>query len=396
MSPYIKSLGYDIAIVASVGQKYFRNYWNGIYVFPGTEEDNYAENVILYYLKEWYDRTGKPPILFQQTDMWSINEIPRFAQQKQLLWVLYPALDYDPIPNDIINRMSGAFAIIPMCKWAENTLRNTRIKEKILPFVHHGVNEKIYHPLAESKEKIMENYPKTLKSLGFGKDSFNITIVAANQIFRKPWDAFFQIVRKFRDNNPDIKVRLYCHTLMDVARGGWNLSELAKFFKLEDITIFSDPVSSVSGAYSEEDLSRIYNVSSVLLYTTYSEGFGLPVIESLACGTPVLTTDFTATGELVEPFPEFKVKVAGYFLVPRPLLVKAQPDIDDAVEKMTKIANSNLDDYLKICSEYAHKNFSWKHILPQWKDRLEKVEQLIDEQCIEVPEAKKSAGVIKI
>ena len=395
ISPYLKSQGYDIALVAAVGQKYFRNYWNDIYVFPGTDENVYAENVVLDYLKEWRKKTNKPTILFQQADVWPLQAIPALAKQGQITWVLYPAIDYDPIPQEVIDKLYGVFRIIPMCEWVEKLLR-PKLGDKIMKYVHHGVDEKIYHPFAETKEKIQNKYPETTKSLGFEKDTVNISIVAANQIFRKPWDIMFQIVKTFRERNPDLKVRLYCHTIADVVHGGWDLVKLRKLFQLEDITVFSDPALTVTGGYPETVLSRIYNVSDVVLYTTCGEGFGLPVIESMACGTPVLTTDFSATSELVEPFPEFKVKVGSYFLIPRPLLVKANPDVDDAVEKMTKIVNSNPNYYLKKCSQYADKKFAWKKILPEWKKRFEDIEKAFDEECVEIPKSIKKSKELRL
>ena len=34
------------------------------------------------------------------------------------------------------------------------------------------------------------------------------------------------------------------------------------------------------------DLRKWYGAADVLLASTYGEGFGIPIVESLACGTP--------------------------------------------------------------------------------------------------------------
>jgi len=267
-------------------------------------------------------------------------------------------------------------------------------KDKVMNYIYHGVNEKIFRPLGESKQEILEKYPKTMKSLGFEGDAVNIAIVAANQVFRKPFDFMFRIVRTFIDSHPDLKVKLYCHTQMDIARGGWNLVDLAKHFDLAEITIFAHPNHIHTGGYSEMDLSRIYNTATLTLYTTTGEGFGMIPTESMACGTPVLVTNYTSPPELVEPFSEFKVKVSDYFLTPRPLLRKAMPDVDDAVAKMTKLATTDSDYYLKKCSLYAHEKFAWRKVLPQWTDRLKEIEKAFDEECIEIPKPKLKTELI--
>jgi glycosyltransferase involved in cell wall biosynthesis len=48
-----------------------------------------------------------------------------------------------------------------------------------------------------------------------------------------------------------------------------------------------------------EYLALVYNSADVLLANSMSEGFGIPIIEAQACGTPVITTNFSAMPELV-------------------------------------------------------------------------------------------------
>ena len=52
------------------------------------------------------------------------------------------------------------------------------------------------------------------------------------------------------------------------------------------------------GAVDEEDLVALYNVASVAAYVSLVEGFGLPVVEAMACGTPVLTSNTSSLAEV--------------------------------------------------------------------------------------------------
>ena len=52
------------------------------------------------------------------------------------------------------------------------------------------------------------------------------------------------------------------------------------------------------GAAPDEDLPGLVAGADVLLYPTLYEGFGLPVVEAMACGTPVLTSSTSALQEI--------------------------------------------------------------------------------------------------
>lgn len=49
----------------------------------------------------------------------------------------------------------------------------------------------------------------------------------------------------------------------------------------------------------EEDLVWLYNAAELFIYPSLYEGFGLPVLEAMACGTPVVTSDRAAIPEVV-------------------------------------------------------------------------------------------------
>jgi len=59
----------------------------------------------------------------------------------------------------------------------------------------------------------------------------------------------------------------------------------------------------------QDDLIKLYNAAHVVAFPSLYEGFGLPVVEAMACGTPVLTSSNSSLGEiakhsalLVDPF----------------------------------------------------------------------------------------------
>jgi glycosyltransferase involved in cell wall biosynthesis len=60
---------------------------------------------------------------------------------------------------------------------------------------------------------------------------------------------------------------------------------------------------------SEEDLPLFYNLAKGFIFPSLYEGFGLPVLEAMACGTPVVTSNAASLPEvageaalLVDPY----------------------------------------------------------------------------------------------
>ncbi len=64
-----------------------------------------------------------------------------------------------------------------------------------------------------------------------------------------------------------------------------------------------NPLVTVIGHASHAELVKVYNAASLFIYPSSYEGFGMPVLEAMACGTPVIALDNTA-------FPEFAGGVA--------------------------------------------------------------------------------------
>jgi len=53
-----------------------------------------------------------------------------------------------------------------------------------------------------------------------------------------------------------------------------------------------------TGYIADEDLSALYSAATCFVYPSYFEGFGLPVLEAMSCGTPVIAGDRTSIPEV--------------------------------------------------------------------------------------------------
>lgn len=102
---------------------------------------------------------------------------------------------------------------------------------------------------------------------------------------RKNVRTLMKAYREFLKNNPDHKLVLVW--------GGFP-EDLKTEYKQE----LEDRKIIVLGSVSDEALRILYNGASCTMFPTRSEGFGFPILESLACGTPIMTCRNTCIEEV--------------------------------------------------------------------------------------------------
>jgi glycosyltransferase involved in cell wall biosynthesis len=91
--------------------------------------------------------------------------------------------------------------------------------------------------------------------------------------------------------------------LVIVGARGWHIEEFDELIaELNNANII------LPGYIESRDLPALYSGATILIYPSLYEGFGMPVLEAMACGTAVITSDITsmpevaaAAAELVDP-----------------------------------------------------------------------------------------------
>lgn len=123
-----------------------------------------------------------------------------------------------------------------------------------------------------------------------------------------------------------------------------------KSWKDEEIhqTISKSPYREniiLTGFVDDDDLPYIYNQAEVFIYPSLYEGFGIPILEAMASGCPVLTSNTSSP-------PEVAGDAVLYF---------DPTNINDLVQNISKVVNNNeLQTDLIEKGLKRVKEFSWK------------------------------------
>jgi glycosyltransferase involved in cell wall biosynthesis len=85
------------------------------------------------------------------------------------------------------------------------------------------------------------------------------------------------------------------YKLVLAGKRGWYYEEIFK--RIEDLRLREKVV--ITDYVLDEDLPYLYTGAECFIYPSFYEGFGLPALEALACGCPVITSDISSLPEVV-------------------------------------------------------------------------------------------------
>ncbi len=169
---------------------------------------------------------------------------------------------------------SGYDRILAASEWGMNALKASgRADADFLP---HGIHSKFH---------IHEN-PRP--QLGWDNDDIWTGVCMSNQS-RKDWPVAFECMAVLRQEYGN-RYRSWIH--IDRLVHHFNIYALASDYGLEKNLL-------VTTELNDDQLAQRYSACDCTFLPSGGEGFGYPIAESMACGTPCVVTDYAAGQELV-------------------------------------------------------------------------------------------------
>ena len=114
----------------------------------------------------------------------------------------------------------------------------------------------------------------------------NIYVVfVANKTYRKKYKSVFKAFQIIKERGYNGKLA--------IVGSGWELDHVRPYVKdkvLEDVVL--------TGFVQEEEVSWLYRNAQLSVFPTLPETFGMPVLESMGCGCPVVSSNYTAVPEV--------------------------------------------------------------------------------------------------
>jgi len=171
--------------------------------------------------------------------------------------------------------------LIAVSRWTrEDAIREMNLAPEKISVVHNGVDERFAPPPPGHNPRI------TLDRLGLPpRYILNVGTLQP----RKDLVTLFETFARIRKRYADLR-------LVVCGGRGWGYSdprEHTRRLGIDEDVVFL-------GYASQDMMPDLYRGAELFLFTSRYEGFGLPLIEAMSCGTPVVATDVSAIPEITD------------------------------------------------------------------------------------------------
>ena len=234
-------------------------------------------------------------------------------------------------------------------------------KEKITILTHSGkwVQEEIYI------DKLIN---KTAGKFVFG-------FVGQNLGVRKRIERLIEAYAKFANSSTVNKDRtvLHLHT-MPMSIQGIDLISVVKKCNIENNVIFSFG-GTRSSAWSENAMGILFNTFDCNVSTSSGEGFGLPTLESMACGVPNIGSNFSSFIELIgtsmDDSPRGLLADLSDIQMIQDGSYRGLVSIESFADCMNKMYTQKhlANEFSKNAIKFS-KDFTWENMCKQWDEVL--------------------------
>ena len=319
--------------------------------------DPYGSDAMYHHALDW-----KANAVFAMQDIWTLN--PDFLS-KMKVWIPWLPIDKDPIPPNVLEKLRYAYKIMTFSRFGHDLLEKKGFASTL---ILEGTDTEIFKPTDQVEAR---------KKLGLPQDAFFFNMVAANKENppRKGFQEVLEGFKMFYEKHPEAAILFH---IQQKAPAGFPVKEFAEHLGIAQRMWFVDDYLAMFNSSSDVIVNE-YNASDVLLNPSQTEGFGLCIIEAMACGKPVIIQDCQSMPELIiEGKTGFTAKTA-YKRFTNDLSYVNVADPKSIYECMEKAYTALKTDKQKVaydCRKWVVENYNIDTIVKEkWIPMLESLQE---------------------
>jgi glycosyltransferase involved in cell wall biosynthesis len=352
----LQRLGHEVVISSYWGIQGGATQWNGMTILPGFGA-SYCSTSLYQHSKAY-----NPDLIITLGDVWVMNA-DLLRELPLAHWLPGDCRPMSLADSAVVNS-SGA-QLISMSQFGQERFQRAGFNSVYVP---HGIDPNVFKPLP--------NRDELRRAAGLSEDAFVIGINQANNdAIRKGLPEQMLAFAKFAETHPDALLTLHTGVHQD---GGQDLEAVAENLGIIDLVRVVDQYRYTAGLITPADLNEWYNVIDLLSQTVYAEGFGLPIMEAQAAGTPVITTNASSMMEVnphgyhVDGQPFWNGVHKGWWISPS--ISEIVAGYEQAYEERKTVDRKKLR---RFAQTYAPAKVSKKYMQPALAELIDRVKDKV-------------------
>jgi len=271
----LAEMGHEVIISTFWGLAGCATTWNGMTVLPGFGGQYCSPSL------QQHARHVNPDLVITLGDVWVLD--PAVLREIPVAhWLPADCRPMSTADRGVVE--AAAPQLIAMSRFGQARFAAEGIEAFYVP---HGIDFSVFRP--QDRTALRER-------CGISESTYVVGVNAANNdAIRKAAPEMMLAFAKFNASHPDSVLALHTGVHCD---GGQDLEAIAENLGITDKCMVVDQYRYTAGLISAEDMNDWYGCVDVLLASTYGEGFGLPIVEAMAAGVPVITTRCSSMEEL--------------------------------------------------------------------------------------------------
>jgi len=241
--------------------------------------------------EKWKTQCNNCPQMKNYPSSWIVDRSEKNYNLKKELFISLPNL-----------------TLVSVSKWLSGILKESYLQHYPLNVIHNGINTEVFRPSADNVFRIKYRLDNKFILLG----------VATSWGSKKGLYDFIELGKLLK-------------TDFQIVLVGLTKKQIEKL---------PDNILGIERTESVKELAEIYSASDVFVNPTYEDSFPTTNIESLACGTPVITYKTGGSPEAID-------ELTG--------IVVEQGDIGKLIDAINYLKDKGKQSYSEACVNRAHR-----------------------------------------
>jgi glycosyltransferase involved in cell wall biosynthesis len=361
----------------------------------------------------------KPDLVWVMGDPWMVGPTLQNTYSNTYTKMLYIPVDGAPLIYSW-KICEKADVVVPYLPWGKKMLERWVPEAKLTDPIPHGVDTLVYKPgeptireairrgrckvqpdevllLSVGRNQGRKNLPALIELMYYIRSGDYQVCQNCGRAVRNPFD--YQMGQptgekgvceapgcvegentdRMVEGKTHTEANLYIHTpIKDIQGHSWRITDLLDTFGLgvmddegKEIRYpgfrWNQHLQPIHGM-DEPDMVNLFSSSDIFALATVGEGFGLPILEAMSCGVPVVVPDVSSHPDFVGEGGGLLVDIAYHINEPVSSYYRGYPDMDDYLTKLLLlIEDAALRKTLGRAARETAEKYDWDAIAEQWR-----------------------------